>query len=460
MGRYYTQIDGATIGGTDSGSITDIFGAIVIDKKIKESCPWTTDTYMRYRDDTFEASNDAIETEVEKTEWMNDNIDERIRFTDNLKNGVERKTTFMDIATQVGKDKDGENKIMTSTYSKPTDTHQYLSPKSCHPQQQTRHIPYGVIHRIRRNASDRVPGDEVFKEQAVEYKSYLLKSGYDDKEIDDQFAKILKFKRNTILYKERKKKKQKDKTRIRFITDYEPAFPSINGVIKSMEDKIKNSPLLSRMLPEGAKNVQVSMRRGGKNIKEILATTKLNCREERLARTGKCGPCNRPCVHCILLSASEGTTFTSTVTKRTYKIRQIVNCTSKMVVYLITCIKCYIQGVGSTDVFYTRMGNYKTNITKKRGSCGIENHFKECGHSFADFKVQIIAQVENVSTNRKAAFKRLREFEGYWQMELCTMEPTGMNTNDEFHRNTYAQEKASFHPLGSGIMDSVKRKGR
>ena len=34
MGNFYTQIDGATIGGKDSGSITDIFGAEVIDKRM------------------------------------------------------------------------------------------------------------------------------------------------------------------------------------------------------------------------------------------------------------------------------------------------------------------------------------------------------------------------------------------------------------------------------------------
>ena len=127
-----------------------------------------------------------------------------------------------------------------------------------------------------------------------------------------------------------------------------------------------------------------------------------------------------------------------------YRIRQIVNCTSRMVIYLVTCFKCIIQGVGSTDVFYTRMGNYKTNIMKKKGSCGIEHHFKKPGHSYEDFNVQIIAQLENVPMNRKEAFQRLRSFEGYWQVELCTLEPNGMNTIDEFHRNRYAQDKPSF----------------
>ena len=37
--RFFTQIDGATIGSPDSGSITDIFGAVFIDKKFMEECP-------------------------------------------------------------------------------------------------------------------------------------------------------------------------------------------------------------------------------------------------------------------------------------------------------------------------------------------------------------------------------------------------------------------------------------
>ena len=36
LGRHFTQIDGATIGGPDAGSVTDIFGAIYIDKVIQE----------------------------------------------------------------------------------------------------------------------------------------------------------------------------------------------------------------------------------------------------------------------------------------------------------------------------------------------------------------------------------------------------------------------------------------
>ena len=184
QGKFYTQIDGATIGGTDSASITDIFGARKIDKKITEVCPWPTTNYMRYRDDTIEVSNNSIEVEKAKTEWMNKNIDDKIKFTDNLAEGTTEETNFLDISVKIGEDKNGKKKFMTSTYSKPTDTHQYLAPKSCHPSQQTRHIPYSIIHRVCRNASDRSHGDSIFKEQAKIYKAYLLKSGFKGEDTD------------------------------------------------------------------------------------------------------------------------------------------------------------------------------------------------------------------------------------------------------------------------------------
>ena len=48
--RYFMQIDGATIASPDSGSITDIYGAIHIDKKFIDESPIKPQNYKRYRD--------------------------------------------------------------------------------------------------------------------------------------------------------------------------------------------------------------------------------------------------------------------------------------------------------------------------------------------------------------------------------------------------------------------------
>ena len=73
-------------------------------------------------------------------------------------------------------------------YSKKTDTHQYLSPNSCHPKNQTRNIPIGVADRIRRNCSDNIINDITYKKRLIEHKVYLIKSGHSEKDIDKSFC--------------------------------------------------------------------------------------------------------------------------------------------------------------------------------------------------------------------------------------------------------------------------------
>ena len=64
--RFFTQIDGATIGSPDSGSVTDIFGAVFIDKKFMEECPRIPDNYKWYRDDTIDVCKNATEKEQQE----------------------------------------------------------------------------------------------------------------------------------------------------------------------------------------------------------------------------------------------------------------------------------------------------------------------------------------------------------------------------------------------------------
>ena len=89
--------------------------------------------------------------------------------------------------------------LISEIYSKPTDSHEYLNPRSCHPPQVTRNNPYSVALRVRRNCSDRVPGDKMFIDNLVKYKAYLLDSGYASDINDKHFIKVAKLKRKDTL---------------------------------------------------------------------------------------------------------------------------------------------------------------------------------------------------------------------------------------------------------------------
>ena len=116
--------------------MTDIFGAMYIDNIIEESCPIKPDNYGRYRDDTFDVcinSNEAEQEEV--TTWMDENIYKgKIKFE--MKCNT-KELEFLDtkVTLRPGKENGDEESrvyLVPAMYSKPTDTHRYLNPNSCH----------------------------------------------------------------------------------------------------------------------------------------------------------------------------------------------------------------------------------------------------------------------------------------------------------------------------------------
>ena len=90
--------------------------------------------------------------------------------------------------------------LVPAMYSKSTDTHQHLNPNSCHSPHITRNLPSAVVSRIRRNCSDNCKDDKIFKETLIEYKAYLIKSGYKEVHINRRFIPfVVKKKRSKFL---------------------------------------------------------------------------------------------------------------------------------------------------------------------------------------------------------------------------------------------------------------------
>ena len=163
--------------------------------------------------------------------------------------------------------------LLTETYSKETDIHQYPNPSSCHPPHMFRSI-LGI--RIRRNCSDRYENVSKFIENLREFKGHLVTSGYDSKLVDKEFGKLAILSRKKVLNKQgnSKKKEKRDNVRkYRFLMAYEPAFPDIKKVLLSHQNIIYEDEELREVFPNGARDFQVSERREAKNIKELLATS-------------------------------------------------------------------------------------------------------------------------------------------------------------------------------------------
>ena len=154
----------------------------------KNNVQQTPTDWKRYRDDTFNIEEDVEEQELSSfTEYLNSNIlESKIKFTMETSR---QELVFLDTKVHL---KNGY--LIPEIYSNPTDSHEYLNPKSCHPPQVTRNNPYSVALRVRRNCLDRDSDDKMFIDNMVKYKAYLLESGYASDQIDGQFTKVAKLK--------------------------------------------------------------------------------------------------------------------------------------------------------------------------------------------------------------------------------------------------------------------------
>ena len=159
------------------------------------------------------------------TGYLNSNVlENKIKFT---RETSKNELVFLDTKVHL---KDGF--LISEIYSKPTDSHEYLNPRSCHPTQVTRNNPYSVALRVRRNCSDRVPGDRMFINNLVKYKAYLLGSGYASDTIDKHFIKVAKLKRKDTLGEKVARNRKSRNRKINFVTSWDPMFPDINKAFR------------------------------------------------------------------------------------------------------------------------------------------------------------------------------------------------------------------------------------
>ena len=130
-----------------------------------------------------------------------------------------------------------------------------------------------------------------------------------------------------------------------------------------------------------------------------------------------CHRCNK-CHACPIIK--EGTRFTSTNTKRTYRVHQKVTCNSSYIIYLGTCKKCRGQYVGkSTQPFKRRHSGHKQEIKNQLG--GLGHHYggaEGCGYQNVSIMI-----IEQVTIGDQAM---LADREAYWQHQLrCYVENGG-----------------------------------
>ena len=265
--NHYLQINGTAMGTKMAPSYANIFMGRV-EKQLLESSIEKPLSWYRFIDDVDMKWNKGEQNLHDFIINANDQHPS-IKFTHEISKST---INFLDTTSTLS-----EGSLSTDIYSKPTDTHQYLSPKSCHPLHCTKSIPYSQALRVRRICSS----EQTSKKRLGQLKGHLSRRGYKHKNIKNSFQKAESIPRSSLLtYKEKTKQK-----RIPCVLTYHPSLRHSFKTIRKHWTSIERNSKLSRIFPEPP---MVAFKQPN-SLKNLLVRADISTSSNK---QGHCRPCD------------------------------------------------------------------------------------------------------------------------------------------------------------------------
>ena len=237
-GKYFRQIKGTAMGAKNACDYADI-SMKELDRYIHEEDIESKHgirkpiMFERFRDDIFAIFPD--DDSIKKCYALLNSFYDNISFTMSTisTEGIEFLDTF--ISYDIDK-----HTLHTKPFSKPCDSHCYLTPLSCHPTHILRNIPYNIAHRIYKISSNQ----DIYLESKNEYSKYLLDRGYSEEIITASFEKVEKLSRNDLIQPSRR---HNSTTCVNFVITT-PHFHLSENILISISMSWKWTPLWFKLL--------------------------------------------------------------------------------------------------------------------------------------------------------------------------------------------------------------------
>ena len=118
--------------------------------------------------------------------------------------------------------------LETELHIKPTDTHQFLHSKSCHPYHCKKSIPYSQALGYNKIFSD----NKTFDQRCNELEKWLMERGYSERMVRTQILKARGESRNSLL--ERGNTKTSD-SKLTFNITYYQAFQNVRSILEELQ---------------------------------------------------------------------------------------------------------------------------------------------------------------------------------------------------------------------------------
>ena len=326
----------------------------------EEFCTYLKQNWKRYLDDCFIIWNRDI-TDLNKFRNILNEMDANLKFT-----MEHSKSCIPFLGVSVIK---REESIITDIFYKCTDTHQYLHFSSSHPRHTKRAIPYNLARRI-----CTIVSEDLTREQRLEeLKIYLRKQNYPTKLIDDGIKKAKDLNRKNIINQITIDESTNSRI-LPFVTTHNTRNPNVTPFVRQLNELLKTDEKMEKVLKN---HIFINSKRQPKNLKRLLCRS--NFREKSDKKTFTVTKCNdRRCGTCPYLQEGNSYNFTT----KEFTVNSNMTCSTKSVIYVITCAGCgkyYIGETGTALRCRVRVHKQHVSVPEYR-KIKVSEHLDVCGH--------------------------------------------------------------------------------
>lgn len=400
--NFFLQIFGTAMGKTFAPNLANIY-LVDFDKHACEDFHINPLDFFRFLDDVFFLWPGTIDELKQYENFLNSLIpDITVTLTYH-----DTEISFLD-TTIFKHTENNVTTLQTKVYFKETDTHQLLHRSSFHPTHTFKGILKSQVLRFRRLSSYKTDYDWACR---TLFHS-LRKRGYN--------YRLLRKTKLDIWNNYTPKNTSNNKPMLPIVIPYNPLSAHIVYQWKKLiheHEKFKDY----RVIAAFSRNKNLGELLAPRKPKQILYT-------DEQAGVRKCN--TKTCKTCSHITVTKQ--YTSTYTRRQYNITRPHNCHTKNTIYLITCSLCKKQYVGQTQrKLSERLTDHRSNVLTRKNT-PIGNHFNLPGHSIKNILITPIHEIPptelfSFRDNPTKLRNRLLHLEAYWQQQLMTYEPHGIN---------------------------------